>query len=96
MDGVADFGDFGEHDGGAGADEEVGCVAYGGVGGDAGEGVAAAALQADDEIGGGAGGALAAVELLEAVLGHAHDGGDDVAEAVVLLRPGSARCRARR
>ena len=48
VDGVADFGDFGEHYCGSGANEEVGCIAYGWVGGDSGEGVAASALQADD------------------------------------------------
>lgn len=49
VDGVADFGDFTEQDGGAGADEQVGGEAHGRVGGDAGEGVAAPALEADDQ-----------------------------------------------
>jgi hypothetical protein len=44
VDGIADLRDLREHDRCAGADEEVGGVAHGGVGGDAGEGVGAAAL----------------------------------------------------
>jgi hypothetical protein len=48
MDRVADFGDFGEHDGRAGANKEVRRIADGGIAGDPGEGIAAAALEADD------------------------------------------------
>ena len=42
-------------------------------------------MQADDEVGRGAGGAGAAIELGEALLGEGHDGVDHVGEAVVLL-----------
>ena len=55
MDGVAHLADFGEQDGGAGAHQEIGGESHGGIAGDAGEGVAAAALQADDQIGCGTG-----------------------------------------
>ena len=51
LDGVAHFGDFGEHHGRAGAHQKVGGEADRGIGGDAGKCVAAAALQADHEIG---------------------------------------------
>ncbi len=82
---VADLRDLGEHDRGAGADEQVRRIADGGVCGDAGEGIAAAALQADDEVRRGPSHAPALVQLLQALLGHLHDGRDHVAEAVVLL-----------
>ena len=68
MNHIADFSHFGKHYGGASAHQEVGRIAYGGIGGHPGKRVAAATLQADDEIGGWAGGALAAVESFEAAL----------------------------
>src|SRR5204863_2015906 len=71
---------------GAGAEEEVGGVPDGGIAGDAREGVAAAALEADDQVGGGAGRAAAAVEPSEALLGGSHDGGDGFGEAALVLQ----------
>ena len=53
--GTVDLGGFGEDGGATVADEEVDGCTEGGVGADAGVGVRAAALEADDEVGGGDG-----------------------------------------
>ena len=47
--GVAHFGDLGEHHGGSGAHQQIGRVAHRGIAGDAGESIAATALQAHYE-----------------------------------------------
>ena len=53
--GAVDLGGFGEDGGAAVADEDVDGCAEGGVGADAGVGVGAAALEAEDEFGCGDG-----------------------------------------
>ncbi len=58
-------------------------MADGRVGGDPGEGVAAAALQTDDQVGGGTGHAPAAGQDGEPLLGRLHDRGHHLREAVV-------------
>src|SRR5690606_3955448 len=55
---VADFRHFGKHDAGAGAHQQVAGIAHYRVGGYPREGVTAATLHTDYEIGDGAGGAL--------------------------------------
>lgn len=52
---AAEFGEFGEDGGAAKGSEEIGGVAYGGVGRDAGEAVGATALDAEGEVAEGAG-----------------------------------------
>ena len=92
MNGVANFGDFGEHDGGSGAHQKIGRGAHGGIAGDAGEGVAAAALQADDEIGSRARFAAAAIENFASRFSAAsHDRGDHFGEAAVILQANHVR-----
>ena len=94
--GVAHLRHFREHHGAAGPHDQVGREADGGIGGDAGEGVAAAALQPDDQIGGRAGFPPAPVQPLQAPLGHLQHGVDHVAEAVerlvLQLQNGRVRC----
>ena len=63
--GAVDFRGFGEDGGAAVADEDVDCGAECGVGADAGVGVGAAALQTENEIRGGDGGAGDVICLLE-------------------------------
>ncbi len=82
MDRVADLRHFGEHDGAARPDDEVRRVADRRVRGDARERVAAAALDAHDQVGGGAGLPPPAVEPVQPFLGHPHQDRHHVAEAV--------------
>ena len=70
VDGIAHLGDFGEHHRGAGAHQQVGRIAHRGIAGDAGERVAAAALQAHHQFRRRARSARApAVQFRQALLG---------------------------
>src|SRR5262249_42728000 len=83
---VADFGHFGKHDRSSGPGEKVRRVDDRRVAGDSGEGIAAAALRADDEVRGGANLAAALAQLLEARLSGAQDSGDHFAESPFVLQ----------
>ena len=52
--GAEDLGGLGQHGGAADLGQQVRAVAEGGVGGDAGEGIRAAAIEAEDDLGSGA------------------------------------------
>ena len=72
--GAVDLGGLGEDGGAAVADEDVDGCAEGGIGADAGVGVGAAALEAEDEVGSGDGCAGDLIGLLE----EFEDGGDSL------------------
>jgi hypothetical protein len=82
MNGVPHFGDFGKHHARTRAHQQVGREAKRRIGRDAGKGVGAAALEANDEIGGRAGFAAAPVEHGKPLVRHFHDGVDNGAKAV--------------
>ncbi len=81
---VANLCHFREHDCRTGADKKISRIADTGVCGDAGEGVAASALETDDEIRCGTECPLTAVELFKTLLRCFEDCRHHVAEAVML------------
>jgi hypothetical protein len=89
MNRVAYLCDLREHYRGAGAYQEIRGKADGGIGRDAGEGVAAPALQADNEISGGARFSAAVIERFQPLVGHGQNAVDDFPEAgeTLILHP---------
>ena len=85
VDAVAHFGGLGEHHARAGAHQQVGAEAHRRVGGDAGEGIAAAALHADHEFARRHGFAPARVQAFEVLFGGGHDRIDHRHEADMLV-----------
>ena len=82
---AAEFGEFAEDGGTAEGGEEIGGVTDGGVGGDAGEAITAAAFHGHDEIAEGAGLAGLLVRSGEMEEGVADGGGHHVALGFALL-----------
>ena len=86
MHAVAHLRDLAEEDGRAARNQHIRRVARGGVGRHAGEGVAAAALQADEQVGQGQLLAAALVEHGHLLLRHGHDRADVRLKALVVLQ----------
>ena len=85
MHAVTDFRDLAEQHGAAALDDHIRRVARAGVGGYAGEGVAAAALHADEQIAEGQLLALALIEDFKLFFRHLQDGLHAALKAVALL-----------
>lgn len=71
---VPDFGDLAEHHGAAAADNHIGGVTGAGIGGDAAEGIAAAALHPDQQFADGQLFPAALFQFLQLFVGHIEDG----------------------
>src|SRR4051794_34646408 len=92
---IAHFSDLREHHRGSGTHEKIGRIPNRRVGSYTRECITPPALQADDEVRGGANLSSSRVELHQTLFGHLHNGMDHIAKSamLVVLKPNNIGSR---